>query len=116
MAPARALECAAGSLRQGRWPARPYVATGVYTQKLRATQGAVPLCLLKLLTSARTQWEARRKKQQKFAEGSKRLDAICNFYEQEVGGVRERWFQRFKDTQADGLGRSKVRRPPKARS
>ncbi len=94
---------------------RPYVATGVYTQKLRATQEAVPLRLLKLLTSARTQWEARRKKQKKLAEGSKRLDAICAFYEQEIEGLHERWFQRPKRTHAEGLRGLKIKRPPKAR-
>lgn len=67
---------------------RPYVVTGVYTQKLRATREDVPLRILQKLASARTEWEAKQNRQ----KNNKSLDALCAYYERETSEFAERWF------------------------
>lgn len=70
---------------------RPYVVTGVYTQKLRATQENVPLRIMRRLRKGRSDWA---KRLEKAPEGrpKQRLQRVADFYRAEADAFRVKWF------------------------
>lgn len=62
---------------------RPYVVTGVYTQRLRVTRENVPLHVMQRLIAARDAWK-RRLARTEDAEARKRTQEIVQYYEREA--------------------------------
>lgn len=70
---------------------RPYVVTGVYPQRLRATRENVPLHIMKKLIAAREGWN-RRLATIEGDEPRKRTQEFVNYYEREAEACRRNWF------------------------
>ncbi|MCV0386162.1 MAG: hypothetical protein K5821_06980 [Nitrobacter sp.] len=70
---------------------RLYVVTGVYTQKLRATQENVPLRIMRRLWKGRTYW-AKRLAQAPEGKPKQRLQRVAGFCKAEADAFRAKWF------------------------
>lgn len=71
---------------------RPYIVTGVYSQRLRVTKEDVPNRILSRLRSGQTYWRQRADEAGAInAHGANALDEIATFYEREVASFRARW-------------------------
>lgn len=72
---------------------RPYVMTGVYTQKLRVTAEHVTLRILRHLKAGRRHWKARLDEATAAGDerGKKDFAEMINFYEKEIVHFRSRW-------------------------
>lgn len=71
---------------------RPYVMTGVYTQRLRSSKENVPKYIMQRLTDGRRQYA----QQLKVLSGTKRKDVqhIKDYYETEAAAFYDKWFKR----------------------
>ena len=72
---------------------RPYVMTGVYTQKLRATREDVPLRIMRLLWKGRTDWAERVGKEPE-GKRKQRIQRVAEFYKSEADAFQAKWFPR----------------------
>jgi hypothetical protein len=72
---------------------RPYVVTGVYTQRLRATQEDVPRRILREFEGAAREWNARLARGTNGNDGlEKQIREIVAYYNREIPAFRLRWF------------------------
>lgn len=73
---------------------RPYLVSGVYPQRLRATREDVPRHILAKLAERLRDWKQRSKTGAVDGVRQKDLDEIATYYEREFGAFRNRWFKR----------------------
>ena len=73
---------------------RPYVMTGVYTQRLRVTKENVPFRIMRHMTGARHNWKSKQAEAAKAGDekSEKHFAEISAFYDREIAEFRKRWF------------------------
>ena len=73
---------------------RPYVMTGIYTQRLRVTKENVPFRIMRHLKVGQHVWKAKQAAAAKAGDekSEKRCAEIGTFYDREIAAFRERWF------------------------
>jgi hypothetical protein len=69
---------------------RPYIVTGVYTQRLRTTKEDVPLHIMQRLSGGAL--ERARHIEQAPKERRRQLQNVANFYRTEAEAFRKKWF------------------------
>ena len=71
---------------------RPYVATGVFPQRMRLMRGDVPAYIARCLLTSLRQWKAYLAKAGSGTERSKKsVENIIRYYERELERSRKRW-------------------------
>ena len=71
---------------------RPYIATGIFPQRLRHMRGDVPTYIARCLSRSLRQWKAHLAKAGTGSEHSKKsVESIIGYYEGELHHSRERW-------------------------
>jgi hypothetical protein len=71
---------------------RPYIATGIFPQRLRPMRADVPTYIAKCLVRSLRQWKAYLAKAGTGKERSKKsVESIIRYYERELGHSRKRW-------------------------
>jgi hypothetical protein len=72
---------------------RPYVATGVYPQRLRTTREDVPRRIHDKLVHAARHWQRRLDRARNDETLEKSIRTIVAFHEREIRAFRDRWFR-----------------------
>jgi len=72
---------------------RPYVVTGVYPQRLRATRENVPRVILSQMEKALRRWKPRSAETGQDERFKKGVAEIVSYYEREISAFRKRWFE-----------------------
>lgn len=85
---------------------RPYVMTGVYTQRLHPGRGDTPRAVISKLREAKSVWDDRLTiaQQQKDTDGLDGITAIAAYYREELAAMIQRW-----DPPGDARVRRKTR-------
>ncbi len=71
---------------------RPYVVTGVYTQRLRATAEDVPLRILTELNRGEAGWKRVFRSKIEDEQDRRRQETVQAYYDREIPAFRQRWF------------------------